>query len=116
MPIRIWSLIFAAWLVSILPQNMVTATHYAPEEIGSVEDVRYILSPELTAFENAGSGTLNGMISSNGSNTDVYPVIYVGKEAYGCTALKGIDSIEPTVINPGTPSKSDSLGQRGFVS
>ena len=86
-----------------------------PEEIGSVEDVRYILSPELAAFENAGSSTLNGMISSGGTNTDVYPVIYVGKESYGCTVLKGKSALEPTVINPNTPSKSDPLGQRGFV-
>ena len=85
-----------------------------PEEIGSVEDVRYILSPELTAFEDAG-GAKGAMISTTGTSADVYPVIYVGKDAYGCTALKGMDSITPTVINPGNPSKSDPLGQRGFV-
>ncbi len=30
--------------------------------------------------------------------------------------LKGKRAITPMVLNPGTPSKSDPLGQRGFVS
>lgn len=85
-------------------------------EIGSVEDVRYVLSPELEPWEGAGSGTLNGMVSNGGSNVDVYPVLYFGKEAFGCVPLKGKRAITPMVLNPGNPSKSDPLGQRGYVS
>jgi N4-gp56 family major capsid protein len=29
--------------------------------------------------------------------------------------LKGQSAMTPTVLNPGTPSKSDPLGQRGYV-
>ncbi len=84
-------------------------------EVGKVEQVRYILSPVLEPFTDAGSGTLNGMVSTGGSNVDVYPVIYVAKNAYGTVPLKGAGSMNPTVINPGTISKSDPLGQRGYV-
>jgi N4-gp56 family major capsid protein len=29
--------------------------------------------------------------------------------------LRGAGAIQPSVMNPGTPSKSDVLGQKGFV-
>lgn len=86
------------------------------EEIGTVEDVRYVLSPELGPFQAGGSATLNGMVADDATNVDVYPVLYIGREAFGTVPLKGGHSITPMVINPGTPSKSDPLGQRGYVS
>lgn len=86
-----------------------------PYEIGKVEDVRYILTPLLEPFTDAGataSGT--GMVTS-GTKVDVYPVVVIAKEAYGLVPLRGAGAIHPTVLNPGTPSKSDPLGQRGYV-
>ena len=91
----------------------------APEEIGAVEDCRYVLSPELEPWDDgggafAGSGT--NMVTTSGTSADVYPILYVGREAYGLIPLKGKRAITPMVINPGTISKSDPLGQRGYVS
>jgi N4-gp56 family major capsid protein len=86
-----------------------------PEECGSVETVRFILSPQLEPFLAAGSGTLNGMKSVGAANVDVYPVIVISMEAYGLVPLKGMSAITPTVINPGTITKSDPLGQRGYA-
>lgn len=85
-----------------------------PYEIGKVEDVRYVLSPVLTKWEDAG-GASSDMVSSGGSNADVYPVVYIGKESYGLIPLKGKNSMKPTVLNPSTPTKDDPLGQRGYV-
>ncbi len=90
-----------------------------PEEVGSVEDTRYVLSPELTPFADAGgafAGSGTNMVTTSGTSSDVYPVLYISKEAYGLVPLKGRNAIAPMVINPGTPSKSDPLGQRGYVS
>lgn len=88
-----------------------------PEEIGSVEDVRYVLSPELSPFQAGGAAVgASGMVADDATNVDVYPVLYFGKEAFGTVPLKGANAIVPMVINPGTPSKSDPLGQRGYVS
>lgn len=84
-------------------------------EIGACEDVRYIKSTIFTPYEDAGSGTTTGKLTSGGTNCDVYPVLYFGKDAYGIVALKGKFAITPIVINP-VPSKSDPLGQRGSVS
>jgi len=85
-----------------------------PHEIGKVEDVRYVLSPVLDNYEGAGSSTTNGMVN-DGSNVDVYPVVYVAKDAYGLIPLKGANAITPKVLNPDTPRGGDPLGQKGSV-
>jgi N4-gp56 family major capsid protein len=86
-------------------------------EIGAVENVRYITSTIISAWADggaakAGSGTT--MVSTSGTNADVYPVIYLSPDAFGVVPLKGKNSISPTVVNP-KPSASDPLGQRGSV-
>ena len=87
-----------------------------PFEVGRIEDVRYILSPALTVFASAGSASLNGMVTTNGTNVDVYPIIYLGREALGTVALKGSEAITPMVLNPNQPRGGDPAGQRGTVS
>lgn len=84
-------------------------------EIGSVEQVRYILSPDLAPWSDAG-GAKGAMVSTSGVNADVYPILYLGQDAFAQVPLKGEEAIVPMVLNPGTPSKSDPMGQRGYVS
>ena len=84
-------------------------------ELGSVEEVRYITSPDLAPFADAGGTASGSVLSTSGTNADVYPVIFIGQDAYGAVPLKGQSAMTPTVLNPGTPSKSDPLGQRGYV-
>jgi len=86
-----------------------------PYEVGKVEDVRYILTPLLEPFLDSGAAVGSTGLLSSGTLVDVYPVVIIAKEAYGCIPLRGAGAIHPTVLNPGTPSKSDPLGQRGFV-
>ncbi len=83
------------------------------EEIGSVEDVRYILSPDLDSWADAG-GAKGAMVSSSGTSADVYPVLYFGKEAYGNVALRGQGAVSPSIIPVGQRTKDDPLGQRGY--
>lgn len=85
-----------------------------PEELGSVENVRFILSPLLSPMANAGSTTLNNMVTS-GTKVDIYDLVIIGMNAYGLVPLKGTTAIKPSVINPNTVSKSDPLGQKGYV-
>lgn len=90
-----------------------------PYECGKVEDVRYILTPLLSPFLDAGgayAGSGTAMVSTSGTSSDVYPIVIIAKDAYGTIPLRGEGAISPMVLNPGTPSKSDPLGQRGFVS
>lgn len=85
------------------------------EEFGTVEDVRFITSPELTQFADAGAAHGGVVLSTTGTSADVYPIVIVGQEAFGLVPLKGAGAIVPTVINPDTKDKSDPLGQRGYV-
>jgi len=87
-----------------------------PEECGSVENVRFILSPLLVPWINVGDlAATNTTVSTAGTNSDVYPLLVIAKEAFGLVPLKGSKAITPTVLNPGIPSKSDPLGQMGYV-
>lgn len=82
-------------------------------EIGKIDDVRYVSSTIFEAFADAG-GAKGTMLSTTGTNADVYPVLYVAKDAYGIVALKGAFALTPMVVNP-TPSASDPLAQRGYA-
>ena len=87
-----------------------------PYEIGKIEDVRYILTPTLVPFLSSGSTTANGMITSGSpAKVDVYPIVFIAKEAYGLIPLKGQGSIKPMILQPGQPDKADPLGQKGYV-
>lgn len=83
-------------------------------EIGSVEDVRYILSPDLNPFLDAG-GAAGAMVTTSGTSADVYPVLFFGKEAWGIVPLRGQGAISPTIIPVGQKTKDDPLGQRGYA-
>lgn len=82
-------------------------------EIGSVETVRYLQSTVFAPFPDGG-GAKGSMRSTTGTNADVYPVLYLGRDAYGIVPLKGKDSLTPMVVNP-KPASGDPLAQRGTI-
>lgn len=90
-----------------------------PDEIGSVEDVRFVTYPLFAPFINAGSSTLNGMISTGGTSADVYPIVVLAKHAFGAIALKASASfggaIKPIVRMPGTADSNDPMARSGSV-
>lgn len=95
-------------------------------EIGKVEDVRYVSSTVIEPWESAGGAPDNDsdgtdeVLSSDGSSADVYPILFIARDAYGIVPLKGDTSgrnsqpITPMVVNP-KPSDSDPMAQRGHV-
>lgn len=83
-------------------------------ELGKAEDVRFVESTIFEPFADAGGAAGGTMLSTTGTNADVYPILVVGRDAYGITALKGMFSITPMVVNP-KPSDSDPLAQRGHA-
>lgn len=106
--------------------NFLTCEKYAdstkilPGEIGKLESIRFIcsslLSPWLLAATSISSSTLlcNGVKGSS-AYPDVYPIIILGKDAFGTVPLQGRESVEISVLNPDKKDKSDVLGQRGYV-
>jgi len=90
-------------------------------EIGKMENVRVILTalfePWLSAATSAaGQSTYLTNGTTGTGSADVYPLITVARDGYAIVPLQGTNAVTPMVLNPGTPSKSDQLGQVGFVS
>ena len=86
-------------------------------ELGKVEDVRYVSSTVFEPWINSGGAPGSGasaVLSTGGSQADVYPILFVARDAYGIVALKGMFAVTPMVVNP-KPSDSDPLAQRGHV-
>jgi N4-gp56 family major capsid protein len=90
-----------------------------PGEVGSIEEFRIILTAMFEPWEEAGaSGTalLSGGIEVTvAAECDVYPLIFVARDAYGIIPLQGFEAVVPYVINPDKPTKSDPLAQLGYV-
>jgi len=82
-------------------------------EIGSVEDVRYIRSTVFESYEDAG-GTKGAMLSTTGTAADVYPILFLARDAYGIVPLRGKDSVEVMVVQP-KATNTDPLAQRGTI-
>lgn len=84
-------------------------------EIGKVENTRIILTNHAEPFYGAGSANITGVLSRDGTNVDVYPVVIFGEDAYGCTFLSGT-SVQMGVKQPKMASGDmDPLGQRGYL-
>lgn len=87
-----------------------------PRELGSVEEFRFISSPELSAIIDSGAAVgATGLKSTGAANIDVYPIIVVAEDAWADVALRGMDSFEIIHIPHNQRSKSDPLGQRGYI-
>ena len=89
-----------------------------PGEIGSVEGVRYMCTTVFEPWADAGAAG-NGVLSSTGACADVYPVLYLAKNAFGIIPFNrsagGKSPIVPMVLNPNVPRGGDPLGQRGSI-
>jgi N4-gp56 family major capsid protein len=91
-----------------------------PGEIGKIEQFRIILTAMFEPWATAGaSGTTylsGGVEVSSAASCDVYPMIFVARDAYAIVPLQGFQAVDIGVMNPGRKTKDDPLGQIGFVS
>jgi N4-gp56 family major capsid protein len=101
--------------------NFVPAEAYASgspiqNEIGKCERFRFITSADLPSIQDGGAGVgATGLSSTTGANIDIYPFIVTAQDAWGQIAVRGLGALDPTFIPPGDKTKSDPLGQRGYV-
>lgn len=87
-------------------------------EIGSCERFRFILSPELAPTLGATGVTAavgSTGLQATGNFIDVYPCIVAAENAWGQVALRGLNSIDVSVVPVGTKDTNDPLGQRGYI-
>lgn len=85
-------------------------------EVGSYKNIRICLSPEYAPYPDAGGlAATNTLLSTTGTQADVYPLVVLAREGLGIVPLAGKGSMEVSIINAGVKSKSDPLGQRGYA-
>lgn len=104
-------------MTGFIPTKQYGSTTAWEMEIGAVEQVRYLTSTVFAPFSDAGgayAGSGTAMRSTTGVNADVYPVLFLGRDAFGIVPLKGKDSLVPMVVNP-KPAPGDPLAQRGTI-
>ena len=88
----------------------------SPYEFGSVENVCFITTPLFAPLADAGAAKgSEQVLSTSGTNADVYQILVLAQDAFGIVPLKGKESAEIKVRNPGMPSHGDELGQTGSV-
>jgi len=94
-------------------QNYPDPSKAMPYEVGSGENVRFLLTTMFEPWADAG-GAKGAMLSTSGTKADVYPVIIVAPDAWCTVPLRGVNSGNIAVVNP-KPRGGDALGQRGTL-
>jgi N4-gp56 family major capsid protein len=85
-------------------------------EIGSVENFRFIVSPELNPILAGGAAVgATGLESVGAANVDVYPYLVIAADSWANVALRGMESFDPIHIPHNQKDKNDPLGQRGYL-
>ncbi|MBT9176374.1 MAG: hypothetical protein DDT20_00687 [Firmicutes bacterium] len=103
----------------ISPKQYGTTSPWS-NEIGTVEDVRYLRSILVVPFPGR-SGVTGGprgamrAVAGDGIAADVYSVLFLSKDAYGMVPLKGTNALSLIAHNPGSSGTADPLNQRGTL-
>lgn len=92
-----------------------TRTLISEHEFGRVEEFRFVSTADLEPFRNAGGTAGSSVLSTGGTNADVYPYLVFGREAFGMTPLADKTALQPIIRRPGVSDSGDPLGQRGWV-
>lgn len=86
-------------------------------ELGAIGSHRFILSPDIPKFIDAGAAVAaTGLKSTGASTIDVYQMFTIAKDAWGHTAFRGLDAVDFNHIPVKQKDKSDPTGERGYVS
>ena len=95
------------------------ATNLAEGEVGSMHDVRFIESEG--AMMEAGAGATvppgyTGALSNNGTNFNVFPILFPTKGAFATLGLKGIGKVVFHAKAPNEVELGNPYGTKGFFS
>jgi len=93
-----------------------------PAEFGNVQNVRFVYTRHLTSWQlaatsSAGTTYLSaGVKPSSSAYPDVYPILILGKDAFGIVDLKKKANLGVLVAQPGVPRPPlDAMGRMGSV-
>lgn len=87
----------------------------SPFELGTWQNVRFVTSPELAAITDAGATASGTGLKTSGTKVDVYPMVFLAKDAFAQLKLRGSSVMDPIFLPPGQKDKNDPGGQRGYI-
>lgn len=118
---------YVAFCHSDLRKDIEALTGYVPvekyasgkplneNEIGSVAQVRFVMNNFITVAKDAGGVAGGTVISTTGTNADVYCIPVVAQDAFGVVNLTGYGAGKMYYVPVGEATKSDPLAQRGSI-
>ena len=95
------------------------AASLAEGEVGSMGDVRFIESESALVYAAQGAAVPTsyvGDLSNNGTNFDVFPVLFPTKGSFAIVGLKGQGKIKFNSQSPGKIELSNPFATQGFFS
>lgn len=81
------------------------------DEVGYFDEIRFVSSTNAKVFANGGATGGTNVISTGGSNADVYATLFFGMDAYGVVPLSG-EALRNIVKSLGSAGTADPLDQR----
>ena len=81
------------------------------DEVGSLDEVRFVSSTNGKVFANGGATGGTNVISTGGTNADVYATLILAANAYGVVPLSG-EAMSNIVKALGSSGTADPLNQR----
>lgn len=81
------------------------------DEVGYFDEIRFVSSTNAKVFANGGATGGTNVISTGGSNADVYATLIFGADAYGVVPLSG-EALRNIVKSLGSAGSADPLDQR----
>lgn len=92
------------------------AASLAEGEVGAMHEVRFIESESAVVYEGAGAAVTDETIANDGSNYNVYPILFPTQGAFATIGLKGNEKIKFNAKAPGVIDSGNTYGTTGFFS
>lgn len=95
------------------------ASNLAEGEVGAMQDVRFIESESAVVYEGQGAAipaSYAGSLAHNGTNFNVYPILFPTKGSFATVGLKGYNKIKFNAQSPETIELTNPYGTTGFFS
>lgn len=96
-----------------------SVANLAEGEVGAMHDVRFIESESAVVYEGQGAAVPNdytGSLANNGTNFNVYPILFPTKGAFATVGLKGYNKIQFNAQSPEKIELTNPYGTNGFFS
>jgi N4-gp56 family major capsid protein len=84
-------------------------------ELGTWQNIRFVVSADLNPITDAGAAVGSTGLKTSGTKVDIYPFVFLSKDAFTALKLRGASVIDPIYLPPGQKDKNDPGGQRGYI-